>query len=94
MISKKDLIESEVQNVLQNSEEYSFSAMLILLREAYTLSLKTVSTDLNVPYNKYYFWENGNFYNHRWPTDDQLNDIAGYYDIPPTLIRKKILEMK
>lgn len=94
MISKKDSIEREVQNVLENVDEYSFSALLILLREAYSLSLKTVSKDLNLPYQKYYFWENGEFYNQRWPTDDQLKDIAGYYDIPPNLVRKKLLEMQ
>ncbi len=94
MISKKDSIEREVQNVLQNLEEYSFPAMLILLREAYSLSLKTVSKDLNLPYQKYYFWENGEFYNHRWPTDDQVKDLAQYYEIPVNLIRNKLLEMK
>ncbi len=94
MIPRKDVTESEVQRILQNEEDYSFSAMLIMLRKAYSLSLKTVSTGLDIPYSKYYFWENGEFYNHRWPTDDQVKDIAGYYDIPPILIRNKLLEMK
>ena len=89
MASKLELIECEINNLIDNEQEYNLCLFLTKLREATGWNRKQIARDVGVDYAKYTYWESGEFYARRHLNDAEIARIAEYFGAPTEILLKK-----
>lgn len=87
MNSKHKLTSEILKNLTEGHEYFEFPQFLQALRKAHTLSRRTVCKDLSFSEMRMFWLENG-FFKHEMP-QDELEKIASYYGIAPSLLLAK-----
>ncbi len=94
MLRKIDLIKSNLDKLMRDHEEYTFFRFLEKIRKAYAISRVQAAKEMDLNYQLYYYWESGDYYHRRYPSLNDLETMATYFDVPFTLLLEKLHELQ